>query len=279
MTENLTTPENIEKAVDFIRLKIDFPLQAGVILGSGQSEVLNEMESPVEIPYKQIPFFPRSTVEGHKGSLTIGFLEGVAVAVMQGRVHGYEGHHPANLGFPVRVLSELGIESLLLTNSAGAVNESYKPGDLIIIRDHLNLMGFNPLTGPHHQQWGPRFVDLTHAYDRSLREYAKEVITESTGTYKEGVYAAMAGPTYETPAEVRMLRVLGADLAGMSTVTEVIVARQSGMRVMAISLVTNMGAGILNEELTHAEVTETAHKALPRLRSLITGVLKKIDLE
>ncbi|RME92505.1 MAG: purine-nucleoside phosphorylase [Candidatus Hydrogenedentota bacterium] len=279
VTENLTYPENIERAVDFLRAKVDYPIQVGIVLGSGQSEVLSNLENEVQVPYKQIPFFPQSTVKGHKGVLSFGFLAGVAVAVMQGRVHAYEGHHPANLGFPIRVMANLGVQAFIFTNSAGAINTSYHPGDFIVIADHLNLMGINPLTGEHFSEWGDRFVDMSNAYHPTLRSYAKLAFEKNQIPYQEGVYAAMHGPTYETPAEVKMLRTLGADLAGMSTVPEVIVAKQMGVRVLAISLVTNMGAGIEEKPLHHDEVTEIAQKALPKLRLIIENVLEQIDAE
>lgn len=232
--------------------------ELGIILGSGLGGFADLVKEKIVIPYKEIPHFPVSTVEGHAGQLVFGKVEGRSVVVMQGRFHYYEGYTMAEVTFPVRVMQVLGVTGLVVTNAAGGVNTSYRPGDLIIIKDHINLMGENPLRGANLLSLGPRFPDLSEGYDLEWRQKALNIAREHGLRPQEGIYAAMSGPSYETPAEIRYLRTIGADMVGMSTVPEVIIANHGGMQVLGISCVTNMAAGILPEKLSHAEVMETA---------------------
>ncbi|WP_404329173.1 purine-nucleoside phosphorylase [Mesobacillus maritimus] len=250
----------IKNAAEFLKDKFNQPVQIGLILGSGLGILADEIENPVKIPYSDIPDFPVSTVEGHAGQLVFGTLNGVVVAAMQGRFHFYEGYSMDKVTFPVRVMKELGIEHLIVTNAAGGVNESFSPGDLMLISDHINNMGTNPLVGPNDAELGPRFPDLSEAYSKDLRKLARDTASRLDIAVQEGVYVGNSGPVYETPAEVRMLRILGGDAVGMSTVPEVIVARHSGMKVLGISCISNMAAGILDQPLSHDEVIETTEK-------------------
>ncbi|MGM0899965.1 MAG: purine-nucleoside phosphorylase [Bacillota bacterium] len=250
----------IKNAAEFLKDKFNQPVQIGLILGSGLGILADEIENPVKIPYSDIPDFPVSTVEGHAGQLVFGTLNGVVVAAMQGRFHFYEGYSMDKVTFPVRVMKELGIEHLIVTNAAGGVNESFSPGDLMLISDHINNMGTNPLIGPNDAELGPRFPDLSEAYSKDLRKLARDTASRLDIAVQEGVYVGNSGPVYETPAEVRMLRILGGDAVGMSTVPEVIVARHSGMKVLGISCISNMAAGILDQPLSHDEVIETTEK-------------------
>jgi purine-nucleoside phosphorylase len=250
----------IKNAADFLKEKFNQKVQIGLILGSGLGILADEIENPVKIPYSEIPDFPVSTVEGHAGQLVFGTLNGVVVAAMQGRFHFYEGYSMEKVTFPVRVMKELGIENLIVTNAAGGVNESFSPGDLMLISDHINNMGTNPLVGPNDSELGPRFPDLSEAYSKGLRTLARDTAKRLNINVQEGVYVGNSGPVYETPAEVRMLRTLGGDAVGMSTVPEVIVARHSGMKVLGISCISNMAAGILDQPLSHDEVIETTEK-------------------
>lgn len=273
------TPVEVNEAVEYLNDVLDFPLQAGLVLGSGLGALADELDSPVSVPYEDIPNFPRSTVQGHRGRFVFGFLDSVAVAVMQGRVHFYEGLHPSRITMGVRLMARLGIRGLFLTNAAGAVNADYNVGDFMLLNDHINLMGDNPLIGPHHDEWGARFVDLSKAYDPEFISYTRQIAEELSISLQNGVYAAMSGPSYETPAEVRMLGRLGADAAGMSTVPEVIAARQHHIRVWAMSLITNMGAGLAAENLDHSEVMQTADARYDDFKKLMTALLKKLDAE
>lgn len=266
----------IEEAADFLASKIQTKPEIGLILGSGLGVMGDDMEQSVLIPYADIPHFPVSTVEGHAGELLIGQLQGRSVMLMRGRFHLYEGYEPERTTLPVRVMKELGVKALLVTNAAGGVNLGYSPGDLMIIEDHLNLTGRNPLAGPNDNALGVRFPDMTEAYSRRLRGIAKQAAGELGIEVREGVYAGVLGPSYETPAEIRMLRTLGADAVGMSTVAEVITARHAGIEVLGISCITNMAAGIAGRPLTHEEVMETTAKAKERFISLISAVLPKI---
>jgi purine-nucleoside phosphorylase len=247
----------IQNAAQFLKGKYENAPKIGLILGSGLGVLAEEIEQPVKIAYNEIPDFPVSTVEGHAGQLVFGTIHGVEVVAMQGRFHFYEGYSFEKVTFPVRVMKELGVETLIVTNAAGGVNESFSPGDLMIITDHINNMGTNPLIGPNDSRLGVRFPDMSEAYTKELRVLAKQISEQLNIPTQEGVYVGNTGPTYETPAEVRMIRTLGGDAVGMSTVPEVIVARHAGMKVMGISCISNMAAGILDQPLNHEEVIET----------------------
>ncbi|MEA4902440.1 purine-nucleoside phosphorylase [Desulfitobacterium sp.] len=244
----------------YLNENVNIQPEIGIILGSGLGSFAEVIEEKVIIPYREIPHFPISTVEGHKGQLVFGKVMGKSIVAMQGRFHYYEGYSMQEVTFPVRVMQVLGVNGLIVTNAAGGINPSYRPGDLIVIKDHINLMGANPLRGENLTSLGPRFPDLSEGYDLEWRQKALAVAGEIGIHPQEGVYAAMSGPSYETPAEIRFLRTIGADLVGMSTVPEVIIANQGGMRVLGISCVTNMAAGILPQRLSHAEVMETAER-------------------
>ena len=235
--------EKIEQAAAMIRKQSSIHPRIGLILGSGLGVLADEIEEAVVIPYAKIPHFPVSTVEGHAGRLVLGRLEGQAVVAMQGRFHLYEGYSLEEVTFPIRVMKRLGVETVLITNAAGGINESFQAGDLMLIRDHINFMFRNPLVGPNDPELGDRFPDMTEAYDADLRRLAKKVAEKLGIDLKEGVYAAMLGPSYETPAEIRMLRTVGGDAVGMSTVPEVIVARHAGIRVLGLSCIANMARG------------------------------------
>ena len=234
--------------------------ELGIILGSGLGGFADLVEEKTVIPYREIPHFPVSTVEGHAGQLVFGKVAGRNVVVMQGRFHYYEGYTMQEVTFPVRVMQVLGVTGLVVTNAAGGINSAFRGGDLVLIKDHLNLMGENPLRGANLLSLGPRFPDLSEGYDLEWRQKALVIAREYGISAQEGVYAAMSGPSYETPAEIRYLRTIGADMVGMSTVPEVIVANHGGMQVLGISCVTNMAAGILPQKLSHTEVMETAER-------------------
>lgn len=244
----------------FLMEKVNNQPEMGIVLGSGLGGFAEVMEETVSIPYRDIPHFPVSTVEGHKGELVFGKVNGKSVVAMQGRFHYYEGYSMQEVTFPIRVMQVLGVTGLIVTNASGGINPSYRPGDLVLIKDHLNFMGENPLRGANLSSLGPRFPDLSEGYDLEWRQKALTAAREIGIHPQEGVYAAMSGPSYETPAEIRYLRTVGADLVGMSTVPEVIAANHGGMRVLGISCVTNMAAGILPQRLSHAEVMETAER-------------------
>ncbi|ADH99702.1 purine-nucleoside phosphorylase [Salisediminibacterium selenitireducens] len=252
--------EKMNEARQFIESKLDKKPSIGLILGSGLGVLADEIESPVVIPYNEIPGFPASTVAGHKGQLVIGELKGKTVVAMQGRFHFYEGYDMQTVTLPVRVMKAIGVESLIVTNAAGGVNESFQAGDLMIIKDHLNMFGTNPLIGPNDEEVGVRFPDMSQAYTKEYIELAHQAAKTVGISVQEGVYAGNTGPVYETPAEVRMLRTMGADAVGMSTVPEVIAARHSEMKVLGISCISNMAAGILDQPLTHDEVMETTEQ-------------------
>ncbi|MGG5253725.1 purine-nucleoside phosphorylase [Neobacillus sp. SM06] len=252
--------EKIQNAAQFLKTKYSQTPKMGLILGSGLGMLADEIVDPVKIPYQEIPDFPVSTVAGHAGQLVFGQLNGAEVVAMQGRFHFYEGYSFDKVTFPVRVMRQLGVEMLIVTNAAGGVNERFSPGDLMLITDHINNMGSNPLIGPNDSRLGVRFPDMSEAYSKKLRTAAKEIASRLQIEVKEGVYVGNTGPSYETPAEIRMLRTLGGDAVGMSTVPEVIVARHSGMKVLGISCISNMAAGILDQPLTHDEVIETTER-------------------
>lgn len=266
----------IKEAAEYIKQKIDLEPEVGLILGSGLGILAEEIEDSVIIPYQEIPNFPVSTVEGHAGRLVIGRLEGKPVVAMQGRFHYYEGYSMQKLTLPVRVMKMLGVEKLLVTNAAGGVNRNFNPGDFMIITDHVNLMGDNPLRGQNLEEFGPRFPDMTEAYNHELIKLAERVGAEKGIMIRKGVYAALSGPSYETPAEIRFLASNGFDAVGMSTVPEVIVANHMGLDVLGISCITNMAAGILARPLNHEEVMETAERVKPKFITLVRGILKEI---
>ena len=248
----------------------------GVILGSGLGDYAEALEDAVKLPYSEIPGFPRSTVAGHAGMWCCGTLYGRRVVMMQGRFHYYEGYGMKDVTLPVRVMQKIGVKTLIVTNAAGGVNLGYHPGELMVIGDIFSMTAQNPLIGPNLDAFGPRFPDMSCAFDKELRALAHECANEQGFALREGVYAQMTGPTYETPAEIRMLRTLGADAVGMSTVPEVIVARHGGMRVLGISCITNMAAGILDQPLNHAEVTETANRVKGQFRNLLDRIIEKM---
>ena len=266
----------IKEAADYIIEKSKIKPEIGLILGSGLGAIADQIEDAEHYSYSDIPHFPISTVEGHAGKLVIGTLEGKKVVAMQGRFHYYEGYKMEEVTFPVRVMKLLGIEKLIVTNAAGAVNTSFNPGDLMLISDHLNLIGDNPLIGGNLDKFGTRFPDMSNAYDKELRDKVREIAKSLHISLQEGVYAAMSGPTYETPAEVRMVRILGGDAVGMSTVPEVIVAVHSGIKVVGISCMTNMASGILEQPLSHDEVVETSTRVRDTFIKLMRNIVKDI---
>ncbi|HET7434368.1 MAG TPA: purine-nucleoside phosphorylase [Thermoanaerobaculia bacterium] len=265
----------INEAVAYIRSKSSLVPEAGVILGSGLGHVVDAVEAEVSIPYGDIPGAKASTVLGHQGRLVLGRASKLPVAVMQGRVHFYEGYEMSEVMFLSRVLGKLGIKRLVVTNAAGGVNTSYQAGDLMLISDHINFMGLNPLRGPNVEDLGVRFPDMSEAYPETLRNLAKEVAKEIGLDIKEGVYLALSGPTYETPAEIRAFRVLGADAVGMSTVPEVIAMSHMQIPVLGISCITNMAAGILKQKLTHQEVMDTTARVQEQFTKLVVGILTR----
>jgi len=251
----------------------------GVILGSGLGAFADALENRGETPYSAIPGWPPSTAIGHPGKLVTGRIGGAEVIVLAGRAHLYEGYTAAQVTFGIRELKRRGAGAVVLTNAAGAINFDFQPGDLVLISDHINLLGTNPLTGPNDDALGPRFPDMTEAYSRACREIARQAAAGLGLTLQEGVYAAVPGPSYETPAEIRYLRTIGADLVGMSTVPETIAANHMGMKVLAISCVTNMAAGILPQKLLHQEVLDTGARVQDKLTKLLRAVLPKLSAE
>jgi purine-nucleoside phosphorylase len=266
----------IEDAVAFVRSKSTLTPRIGVILGSGLGNVVDAVEIETAIPYGEIPGAVASTVVGHSGRMILGRANGVPVVVMQGRVHFYEGYEMDEVMFLSRVIGRLGIERLIVTNAAGGVNTSFTAGDLMLISDHINFMGVNPLRGPNVEVLGVRFPDMSDAYPEQLRNMAKDVARSLNIEVKEGVYLALSGPTYETPAEIRAFRTLGADAVGMSTVPEVIAMSHMGVPVLGISCITNMAAGILKQKLSHQEVIDTTTRVQEQFTGLVLGVLKKM---
>lgn len=270
--------EKIEQAAAYIRSQSDIKPEVGLILGSGLGVLAEAIEDAVTIDYQDIPHFPVSTVEGHAGLLLIGRIQGKPVMLMKGRFHLYEGYAIDTVSFPVRVMKALGVHTLVVTNAAGGINISYSSGLLMVISDHINLTGNNPLIGPNDPKLGLRFPDMSEAYSKRLRQIAHETAREQGTMLGEGIYAGLLGPSYETPAEIRMLRTLGADAVGMSTVPEVIVARHSGIQVLGISCITNMAAGILDQPLSHEEVMETANRVRQTFLQLIIGIVPKLTV-
>src|ERR1700684_1883241 len=268
-----------ESAAQFLLAQTAHRPAIGLVLGSGLGGFADDLSEATRIPYANIPSFPRSTAAGHAGQLVIGKVGDVPVAAMQGRVHLYEGYSAKEVAFPTRVLGRMGIRALILTNAAGGINLEYKQGALVVVTDHINLQGANPLVGPNDERFGPRFPDMTQAYWSSYREIALAEAKKLGISVHEGVYAALLGPSYETPAEIRYLRTIGSDLVGMSTVPEVIAARHTGIRVLGISCVTNMASGILDRPLDHAEVLATGERVKGQFIALLRAVLPRIAAE
>ena len=268
--------ETITAAAEYLLEKVALRPEVALVLGSGLGDYADTLEEAVKIPYGDIPNFPQPTVEGHSGAFVFGKKQGKTVVVLQGRIHYYEGLPQQQITLPIRVLAALGVKTLVLTNAAGGVNLSYHPGDLMLISDHINYSGMNPLIGPNLDAFGPRFPDMSDLYTGTLRETIKKAAADAGIVLQEGVYAMYSGPNYETPAEIRMFRTLGADAVGMSTVPEALVAGHSGMQVVGISCITNMAAGVLPVKLNHAEVVETAakvHDLFHKLVDLILNIL------
>jgi len=265
----------VRKAADFVRSKAPgFAPQAAVILGSGLAQAVPPLEAAVTIPYGDIPGFPRTTVAGHMGKLILGRLHGKSVAVMQGRFHYYEGHSMAEIALPLRMLQSLGLKTVFLTAAVGSVREEIKPGHFVALTDHINFMGVNPLRGFHEQEFGPMFPDLGNAYDADLRRQVLEICRQRGLAAHEGIYAAVCGPAYETPAEIRAFRAWGADVVGMSIVTESIPARQMGVKVAAVAWISNMCSGMKGASLNHDEVLELGAKVSGGLRLVIDDFIK-----
>ena len=274
------TMEEIQEAVADVRQHTDIEPEVGMILGSGLNPLAESVENAVMISFEEIRRFPVSTVEGHQGRLVLGTLEDTPVMVMQGRAHYYEGYSMGEIGLPIRTMRLLGAETLIVTNAAGGLNMTYRPGELMILRDHINLIGMaglNPLRGPNLESFGPRFPSMNGAYDAALREMAREIALDAGIPFHQGVYICLAGPSFETPADVRFLRLIGADAVGMSTVPEVITARHSGMRVLGISGITNT---LIGEEGApppdHEEVLEAGETLVPRLETIVRGMLARL---
>lgn len=282
--------EKAAEAAEFIKSKTSGDVRTAIVLGSGLGAFADELTNAVRIPYREIPGFVQSTVEGHAGQLVIGEIGGVAVVAQQGRFHFYEGYDMEQVTLPVRAFGLMGVKNLILTNAAGSLNSDMLPGSLMLITDHLNCMGVNPLRGANDTRFGPRFPDMTEVYDREFYQIAETeaaviakerfengVDSEQTDFLNRGVYCALSGPTYETPAEIRMYRLLGADAVGMSTVPESIAARHMGMRVLGISCITNLAAGMSDEAINHDEVMETGARVAEVFGELLRRVVRKID--
>jgi purine-nucleoside phosphorylase len=271
--------EKVSESASFIRGKYKGKPKIAIILGSGLGSLVDEIKDRVEIDYRDIPHFPTTTVEGHAGKLVYGKLGDKYVLAMKGRFHYYEGHEISNIVFHIRVFKLLGINNILVTNAAGGINLSYKPGDLMIIKDHISFFAPSPLRGSNINEFGVRFPDMSQAYTKGLIEIAKKTAQDNNISVKEGVYAFAQGPMYETPAEIKALGILGADAVGMSTVPEVIIARHSGMKVLGISCITNMAAGILDQPLNHDEVMKTAKEVEAKFTKLVKNVVENWDMD
>ena len=270
--------EQYAASAEAIRARIgDFRPRVLLILGSGLGSLGDLVENPIAVPYSEVPHMKFSTAPGHKGQFLFGRLAGCDVAVMQGRLHSYEGWSFADAAYPVRVARLLGAETLIVTNAAGAVNVGFEVGDIMLITDHIKLFGVSPLCGPNVEQFGPRFPDSTHIYTPALQEIARKAARQLSITLREGVYMFFPGPQYETPAEIRAARILGADAVGMSTVLEAIVARHCGMNVLGFTLCTNMAAGVLNQPLSGEEVIEAGNAAAPRFSALVRACLEQVS--
>ena len=263
-------------AAEFIESRITVEPRVAVVLGSGLGGFADAVENSSIIEYKDIPEWPRSTAVGHAGQLIVGMLAGIPVAVLAGRAHVYEGYTPQQVVYGIRTLDRLGVDSVILTNAAGAVNPQLRPGQLALISDHINLLGVNPLTGPNDEALGPRFPDMSEAYPKRCRDLAREAAKTLCIDLAEGVYAAVPGPSYETPAEIRYLRIVGADLVGMSTVLEAIAANHMGLKVLGVSCVTNYAAGVTDKKLDHAEVLATGERVRDTLTALLKAVVPRL---
>jgi purine-nucleoside phosphorylase len=266
-----------EQAAQFILERVSVRPRVGLVLGSGLGAVATGLTDAVRIPYEEIPYFPKSTAEGHAGVLVLGTLDSIPLAVMQGRAHLYEGYSPSQVALPVRALGRMGVRAMVLTNAAGGISPEYSRGALVVLRDHINLQGANPLIGLNDERLGLRHPDMTDAYNAQFRQFVREESERLGGGIFEGVYAAVTGPNFETPAEIRFLRTIGADLVGMSTVAEVIAARHMGTEVLAVSCVTNMAAGITGEKITEEEVLETGERLASKFLALLRAVLPRIE--
>ena len=271
--------EQATAAAAYIRARSRLEPAIGIILGSGLGAFAEQIADTTAIPFTDIPHFPKSTVPGHSGRLVVGTLDGVPVAVMQGRVHAYEGYSPEEVTFPARVLGLLGVTTLVVTNAAGGIRLDMKQGDLVLLSDHINFTGRNPIVGENDERFGPRFFDMTEAYSLRLRKLATKAAEREGISLAEGVYLCVLGPSFETPAEIRAFRAMGADLVGMSTVQEVIAARQMGIEIVGISCVTNLAAGIQPEPLSHEEVMETGHRVAAQFTKLLTALIPAIHKE
>lgn len=271
--------EKAQAAADFISSRAKLRPKIALVLGSGLGAFADDLARAVKIPYADIPHFPRSTAIGHAGKMVIGEVEGTPVLAMQGRVHLYEGYSVHQVAFPIRVFARLGVRAVILTNAAGGILRELTQGRLVLISDHINLQGANPLNGPNDERFGPRFPDMTAAYDKRFRAIASAEAARAGTVMPEGVYAALAGPSYETPAEIRYLRSIGADLVGMSTVPEVIAARHSNIRVLGISCVTNAAAGVIDQPLVHSEVLDVAERVKGQFIALLRAIIPKISAE
>lgn len=282
--------ENAVETAEFLASRYPHAIKTVVVLGSGLGAFAHELENAVTIPYEQIPHFARSTVEGHAGQLVLGEIGGKPIAVQQGRFHFYEGYSMEQVMFPMRVFGRMGVENVILTNAAGSLNMEMRPGSLMLITDHLNCMGANPLRGSNDTRFGPRFPDMTSVYDKQFQTVADEEANQiaherfengtdplQTDFLKRGVYCALSGPTYETPSEIRMYRALGADAVGMSTVPEAIAARHQGMKVLGISCITNLGAGMTDDTINHEEVMETGARVAEVFNELLRRIIMKLD--
>lgn len=267
--ENILVLTKLQETVSYIRTKTSAKPKIGVILGSGLGSFVKDVDVEITLPYKDIPHFSPPTVDGHSGNLIFGKIDGLPIAIMQGRNHYYEGHSMESVVFPTRTLAMMGVETLILTNSAGGFGENMQAGDFMIIEDHINLMGTNPLMGPNIKELGPRFPDMTEAYDKRLIKLMEQVLQKQGTTYHKGIYCGVSGPTYETPAEVRYLKLIGGKAVGMSTVPESIAANHLGLRVAALSCITNLAAGISSQKLSHNEVTETAQRVEQHFSSFL----------
>lgn len=266
--------DKLKQSADHIRQRIHKTPYIAVVLGSGLGNLANYMSNTIEIPYEEIPNFPRTTVAGHEGRLIFGELGGRDIVAMKGRFHYYEGWNMEQVVFPIRAFKFLGVENLLLTNAAGGINTQFRPGDLMLIKDHIGFFAENPLRGENIDELGPRFPDMSHIYDRELVEMAAECAMRLHCDIRRGIYAYTKGPSFETPSEIRALRYFGADAVGMSTVPEAIAARHMGMKVLGISCITNMAAGVLDQALNHEEVIEAGKKVEAKFSALVTEIIK-----
>ncbi len=268
--------KQVRLATEFIRRRARRSIEVAVVLGSGLGSFADRLERPIRIDYRKIPHFPHSTIEGHTGQLVIGGCDDVNVAAMQGRFHYYEGYSLEQVTFPIRVFGELGVKSLVLTNATGGINLAFKPGSLMLIADHINFIGSNALRGPNDDRFGPRFPDMSDVYSRRLRAIADREAAELGIPLEHGVYVAVSGPSFETPAEIRMFRALGADAVGMSTVPEAVVARHMGLEVLGISMIANAAAGVLDQPLSHHEVLEMGERVGGTLTRLLLRVVPRL---